>query len=527
MSDNKYLVLARKYRSATLAELIGQEVLVKTLTNAILQERLHHAYIFTGIRGTGKTSTARILAKCFNCLNSDKPLVEPCGQCESCKAIAEDRSMDVIEIDAASNTSVDNVREIIDGAKYKPSMSRYKVYIIDEVHMLSKSAFNAILKTLEEPPPFVKFIFATTEIRKVPLTVLSRCQRFDLARIGVADLFAHFKKISSLENVKIDDAALQIVARAADGSVRDGLSLLDQIIANYDGKTEITGDTAAKILGLSSHAKSIGLFEKLLEADIAPALETINASIAAGADPVAIISDLLEVVHFITRAKIVPDSVDSMPLNSDEKAKITEFSANTSIPVLSRVWQMLLKSFQEASFAPSAATALEMGLIRVSYATKIPTPTEVIAGMQKSSSSDEAKKKLALSHDSDYASAASAEVAFETIFAIIEFIKSNGGSILARDMEVYARFVSYDKGVLKLNFEPDAPRDIIINLNSFFAEKKVAVKVERSAEPGAETAAAAARRIFAEQVAEFDANPILREIMMTFPNSSVAKVLDI
>ncbi|MDR2098869.1 MAG: DNA polymerase III subunit gamma/tau [Rickettsiales bacterium] len=393
--QSKYKVLARKYRSNTLSELVGQDVLVKTLTNAIGLNRLAHAYIFTGIRGVGKTSTARILAKSINCTGADGkadgPQVNPCGVCENCVAIKEDRHMDVIEMDAASRTGVDDIREIIDGAQYKPTMARYKVYIIDEVHMLSKNAFNALLKTLEEPPPYVKFIFATTEIRKVPPTVLSRCQRFDLARVDTDALAAHFKKIAGLEGIEIEDDAIGIIAKAADGSVRDGLSFLDQTIANSTGA--IKAEDVAKILGLAGKDAIFDLYSALMSGEIEKAVEMVGAQYKAGADPALILADMLELTHYITRAKLAPSAAEALPLTSVLRKRAAEMADRLSIATLARAWQMLLKGFEELARAPNILSAVEMLIIRIAYAGMQPTAAEILSKIENSTSAEAQKKK--------------------------------------------------------------------------------------------------------------------------------------
>ncbi|MBD5405555.1 DNA polymerase III subunit gamma/tau [bacterium] len=392
----KYKVLARKYRSSNFDELIGQDVLVKTLTNAINTNRLAHAYIFTGIRGVGKTSTARIFAKSLNCLGADGkatgPQVKPCGVCENCRAIAEDRHIDVIEMDAASNTGVDDIREIIDGVQYKPSSARYKVYIIDEVHMLSKNAFNALLKTLEEPPPYVIFIFATTEIRKVPATVLSRCQRFDLRRVDIETLSNHFKHVCELENVKIDDDSINIIAKTADGSVRDGMSFLDQVISNCEG--DITVDKVSKILGLASKGIVFDLYDAIINADIQKAVEIIDNQYDLGVDPVLILTDLLEITHYITRVKITPASLSSIPVPPSEQEKISKMAHDLSIATLSRIWQMLLKGFDELSLVPNVLSAVEMIIIRLSYVGMMPSPAEILNKIENQTSTEVQKKNI-------------------------------------------------------------------------------------------------------------------------------------
>lgn len=382
-TDKKYRVLARKYRPTTFADLIGQEALVRTLKNAIDTGRLAQAYILTGIRGVGKTTSARIIARALNCVGPDGKggmTTEPCGVCEHCRAIAEDRHVDVIEIDAASNTGVDNVREIIETTRYNPTSARFKIYIIDEVHMLTKQAFNALLKTLEEPPERVKFIFATTEIRKVPTTVLSRCQRFDLRRVEVDELAAHFAGIIEKEGLQAEEEALRLIARAADGSVRDGLSLLDQAIAHGGGN--VTAEFVRAMIGLADRAAIFDLFERVMQGDIKAALEQFGAQYASGADPLVVLQDLLDLTHWLTRTKIAPELADDPSMAASERERGAELSKKLSMPVLTRTWQMLLKGVSETQTAPSAKQAAEMLLIRLAYAADLPSPAEVVGSLR-------------------------------------------------------------------------------------------------------------------------------------------------
>ncbi|HEY3148334.1 MAG TPA: DNA polymerase III subunit gamma/tau [Dongiaceae bacterium] len=374
-----YRVLARKYRPRDFSGLIGQEALVRTLTNAIAQGRLAHGFMLTGVRGVGKTTTARILARCFNCVGPDGkggPTAEPCGTCEHCRAIAEDRHVDVIEMDAASRTGIDDVRELIDGVRYRPVSARYKVYIIDEVHMLSEKAFNALLKTLEEPPEHVKFIFATTEIRKVPVTVLSRCQRFDLRRIGADELTQYFLKIAAAEGAKITDGAAAMIARAADGSARDGLSLLDQAIALSHGA--IDGAQVRDMLGLADRTQLIDLYDDVLKGKAAEALQRLNAMHQAGADAAIVLQDMLELTHWLTRAKITPEPLSDPATPEAERAWGATVTPELSIPVLARLWQMLLKGLGEVQAAPQPLAAAEMVLIRLMHAAQLPDPADLV-----------------------------------------------------------------------------------------------------------------------------------------------------
>lgn len=381
--DGEYRVLARKYRPSTFDELIGQDALVRTLTNAIASGRLAHAFMLTGVRGIGKTTTARIIARALNCIGPDgtgDATIEPCGVCENCIAIAADRHVDVMEMDAASRTGVDDIRELIEGVRYRPVSARYKVYIIDEVHMLSKNAFNALLKTLEEPPEHVKFIFATTEIRKVPVTVLSRCQRFDLRRIDMDTLSEHFKKIVDKEGASVSEPALHMIARAADGSVRDGLSLLDQAIAHTDGNVE--EDQVRDMLGLADRSLTFDLMDFVMKGATAEALELLDRQYVAGADPVVVIEDMLELTHWLTRIKITPSAADGAGVPETERVRGKEMAEALTMPVLARGWQMLLKGLSEARQAPSPLQATEMILVRLAYAADLPSPADAVKQMQ-------------------------------------------------------------------------------------------------------------------------------------------------
>ena len=375
-----YRVLALKYRPQNFEELIGQEALVRTLKNAIESGRIAHAFMLTGVRGVGKTTTARIIAKALNYVGpngSSGPTVAPTDDCELCQAISEDRHPDVIEMDAASRTGVDDIREILDGVRYAPTEARYKVYIIDEVHMLSKQAFNALLKTLEEPPEHVKFIFATTEIRKVPITVLSRCQRFDLRRVGQDELVNHFKNICEKENVSAEDEALGLITRAADGSVRDGLSLLDQAIAL--GGESVTGAQVCDMLGLADRAQNIDLLEHVLQGNVSEALEIMDKLYAVGADPTILIQDLLDIVHALTKFRAVPDTAQiKQAMSEDDITRAQEIAGKVSMPSLGKAWQILLKGLNEVNMASNPQNAAEMVIIRLSYAADLPDPRDLI-----------------------------------------------------------------------------------------------------------------------------------------------------
>src|SRR5579872_2082808 len=378
-----YRVLARKYRPASFDDLIGQDAMVRTISNAFETGRIPQAWILTGVRGVGKTTTARILARALNYELPDGSVAGPAIAMPKlgvhCQAIMESRHLDVLEMDAASHTGVDDVRQITDGVNYAPTSARYKVYIIDEVHMLSEKAFNAFLKTLEEPPAHAKFIFATTEIRKVPITVLSRCQRFDLRRVEADVLVANLQRIAGLEEVEAEPEALRLIARAAEGSVRDSLSLFDQAIAHAAGV--VRADDVRQMLGLADRARIIDLFGALASGDIETAFREFRDQYATGADPAVVLSDLAEFVNFVTRVKIVPATADSNALSETERLRGRDFASKLSMRVLSRMWQMLLKGITEVKDASRPAAAAEMVMVRIAYAADLPTPDEVIRSL--------------------------------------------------------------------------------------------------------------------------------------------------
>src|SRR3954462_8190313 len=373
-----YRVLARKYRPQTFAELIGQDAMVTTLGNAIERGRVAHAFLLTGVRGVGKTSTARLIAKALNCIGpagKGGPPITPCNVCEQCRAIAEGRHIDVIEMDAASHTGIDDVREIIDAVRYASVSARYKIYIIDEVHMLSKSAFNALLKTLEEPPEYVKFLFATTEVNKVPLTVLSRCQRFDLRRIPAEKLAAHFAEVSKSEGVEVAAEALGMIARAAEGSARDGLSILDQAIAH--GAGTVTADQVRVMLGLADRGRIRRLLQLVLSGDAGTALTELDEAHELGIDPMQLLRGLMEALHSATRAKA--GATSSALQSAEEREGAEQMAAALSWGTIHRLWQMLLKGLQDVEVAPDPREAAEMALLRLIHAADLPDPAALLA----------------------------------------------------------------------------------------------------------------------------------------------------
>ena len=378
-----YQVLARKYRPETFTDLVGQEAMVRTLRNAFEADRIAQAFVMTGIRGTGKTTTARIIAKGMNCIGADGsggPTTEPCGTCEHCVAIMEGRHVDVLEMDAASRTGVDDIREIIESVQYRAASARYKIYIIDEVHMLSTNAFNALLKTLEEPPEHVKFIFATTEIRKVPVTVLSRCQRFDLRRIEPDVMIALLKKIAAAEQAEIAADALALITRAAEGSARDATSLLDQAISHGAGET--SAEQVRAMLGLADRGRVMDLFEMIMRGDAASALSELGGQYADGANPLAVMRDLAEVTHWISVVKITPDAGEDPTVSPEEQMRGLSLAKALPMRALTRMWQMLLTSIEEVSQAPNAMMAAEMAVIRLTHVADLPSPEELVRKLQ-------------------------------------------------------------------------------------------------------------------------------------------------
>ena len=488
-NENQYVVLARKYRPQTFEDLLGQDALVQTLTNAIKNNRLHHAYILTGIRGVGKTTTARLIARALNCTGLDGkggPTITPCGACENCKAIAAGRHIDVMELDAASRTGVEDIRELLDGVRYKPVNARYKIYIIDEVHMLSKGAFNALLKTLEEPPAHVKFIFATTEIRKVPVTVLSRCQRFDLQRLSIETLMKLFHKITTAEGLEADEEALQIVARAADGSARDGLSLLDQAIVLGDGK--IKTSTVADMIGLADRSQTLSLFESLVKGNMPSVVGNLKDQYNNGANPVSILQDLIHVTHMLTRAKIVPETIHQEMMSETERALCENLSKALSVGVLSRLWQILLKGLSEVNNAPQPLEALEMVLIRAAYASSLPTPSEILDDVKKNASPiaisknmpaqemltapEPAPKKITTPELPPKAPLAKASNApkFDSVEDLIAYLEAHKQPILLFALKHDVSVTHFEDGLINLVVSDKTAPDFIQNLRRVLFE---------------------------------------------------------
>ena len=558
-----YRVLARKYRPASFADLIGQDALIRTLSNAISSGRLAHAFMLTGVRGVGKTTTARILARALNCIGPDGtggPTAEPCGLCEHCTAIAEDRHVDVIEMDAASRTGIDDIRELIEGVRYRPVSARTKVYIIDEVHMLSRQAFNGLLKTLEEPPEHVVFIFATTEIRKVPVTVLSRCQRFDLRRVAQERLAEHFAGLADKEGVKVAPPALAMIARAADGSVRDGLSLLDQAIALTGGEV---GEEAVKaMLGLADRGRVFDLFEAVMGGEIAAALDLLGDLYAAGADPLVVLQDLLELTHFLTRVRLVPQVAEDPAVPETERVRGRALAEKLGVGVLARTWQMLLKGLGEARTAPSPIQAAEMVLIRLAHASDLPTPGELVrklSGAPGAASVGEpagaggngpgivasgphgAAASVALAPEPGvHAQLETArpeparpepearELAAPTSFVeVVALARARKEGILANHLEGDVHLVRFEPGVIEFQPGAQAPKDLAGRLGRCLQDwtgERWMVGV--SSASGAPSLREQRQAREAERLEEAARDPLVQEVMTLFPGARIVEVRD-
>jgi DNA polymerase-3 subunit gamma/tau len=539
MATPAYRVLARKYRPATFDELIGQEAMVRTLTNAIETGRLPHAWMLTGVRGIGKTTTARIIARALNCTGKDGkggPVVHPCGECDSCRTILEDRNVDVLEMDAASRTGVEDIRDIIDGVRYGPVSARTKIYILDEVHMLSKNAFNALLKTLEEPPPHTKFIFATTEIRKVPVTVISRCQRFDLRRVDSETLAAHFAKIAELEKTKAESEAIKMIALAADGSVRDGLSLLDQAIARGNGV--ITAADVKDMLGLADRGQSIALCRQILRGEMKGALETFASMQLSGSDPVQILQDMCELVHLLTRGQVIPDFAADPSLPEYDRALLTEVG-DVKIPALARAWQILLKGINEVQSAAHPAEAAEMVLIRLAYASDLPSPADLVkqlkdvgwaegsTGNVSPPSGGGGKTKLALGGGGNVAVASPAPqvetfpepITYREIVALFAEKREAGLHALLYGQ---AHLVRCAPGLLELRVNADAPPNFAGRVGKFLTEwTGQRWVVSLSSETGDPTLVEQDRAAETKRQERAREHPLMQAVFGAFPKAKV------
>ncbi len=557
-----YKVLARKYRPETFADLVGQEAMVRTLRNAFAADRIAQAFILTGIRGTGKTTTARIVAKGLNCTGADGkggPTTDPCGQCDACRAIAAGSHVDVMEMDAASRTGVGDIREIIESVHYRAASARYKVYIIDEVHMLSTAAFNALLKTLEEPPAHVKFIFATTEIRKVPVTVLSRCQRFDLRRIEPEVMLDLLRKIAAAEGAKISDDALALITRAAEGSARDATSLLDQAISNGAGETG--ADQVRAMLGLADRGRVMDLFEMILKGEAAGALSELSGQYAAGADPMAVLRDLAEIAHWISVVKISPEVAEDPTVPPAERSRGLDLAQRLPMRVLSRMWQMLLKAIEEVALAPNAMMAAEMAVIRLTHVADLPDPETLIRQLQTTRPTASAGPAGAnpsggapaggsygsgpggpvmhapsapvrgpamapvMSGGAQPVIAQAPGIHFATFAQIVDFIRERRDMTLLMEVETCLRLVKYAPG--RIEFEPTAAAsaDLASRLSQRlqgWTGTRWGVSVVSSG--GAPTIAEDRDRAQTAQQAEAMQEPLVMAVLAAFPGAVITAI---
>ena len=560
-----YRVLARKYRPSDFTSLIGQEPMVRTLTNAFATGRIAQAWMLTGVRGVGKTTTARILARALNYKTDavDQPSVDLSVHGEHCKAIMEGRHVDVTEMDAASHTGIDDIREIIEQVRYAPVSARYKVYIIDEVHMLSTQAFNGLLKTLEEPPPHVKFIFATTEIRKVPITVLSRCQRFDLRRVDASMLTEHMRGIAGQEQISVDDAALAMIARAAEGSVRDALSILDQAIAH--GAGTVSAEQVRTMLGLADRARVVELFEYLMKGDVAAALNAFRAQYDVGADPVAVLTDLAEFNHLVTRLRFVPSAANDASLSEEERSRGAEFAKTLSVRVLSRCWQMLLKGIPEVQSSNRPVSAAEMVLIRIAHAADLPTLDEALkslsdgspapsaaaprqipgqAPMQPGNGANPPQSRMATTNTGGQTMrlvetaeklveftpapepvAEAPAVAVRSLEDIAALADTHRDKLFKISLKQYVRLVRIEPGRLDVSLTGDAPKtllgDLTTRLKSWTGRQWI---VSLSREEGGKTLAEAETARRDSAILDAKSDPAVAAILSRFPG---AKVIDV
>ena len=557
MSDQdapSYQVLARKYRPETFVDLVGQDAMVRTLKNAFEADRIAQAFVMTGIRGTGKTTTARIIAKGMNCIGEDGeggPTTEPCGKCEHCVAIMEGRHVDVMEMDAASRTGVGDIREIIDSVHYRAASARYKIYIIDEVHMLSTSAFNALLKTLEEPPAHVKFIFATTEIRKVPVTVLSRCQRFDLRRIEPEEQIGLLRRIANAEGAEIAEDALALITRAAEGSARDATSLLDQAISHGAGET--TADQVRAMLGLADRGRVLDLFDMIMRGDAGGALTELSAQYADGADPMAVLRDLAEITHWLSVIKITPEAADDPTVSPDERARGGAMAEGLAMRVLTRAWQMLLKALEEVAAAPNAMMAAEMAVIRLTHVADLPSPGELVSKLKDAPVPRSSAPMQAASHSGNTGSrgAASAPTAvggaqaasgggasparalapaeglahFARFEDVVELIRTHRDAKLLIDVETGVQLVSYSPGRIEFVPSDNAPTDLAQKLGSklqAWTGNRWAISI--ASEGGAPSIAADRDAEELALKAKAKEHPLVQAVFSAFPS---AKIIDI
>ncbi len=529
-------VLARKYRPQVFNDLIGQEALVRTITNAIKQNRLAQAYILTGIRGVGKTTSARIIAKGLNCIGEDGKggmTPNPCGKCKHCQDIANDSHIDVIEIDAASNTGVDNVREIIEGAKYNPVSARYKIYIIDEVHMLSKAAFNALLKTLEEPPERVKFIFATTEIRKVPLTILSRCQRFDLKRIETETLTKYLADICKKEKKKFAEEALYLIAKAGDGSVRDSLSLLDQAMTQLPDNPSV--DDVRQMLGVADKSALLDLYQAILKADMPKAFDLLNQQYQAGADALNLVQDMMDLTYKLTCLKVVPQSTTLEGFTQNEQKALKDMATSATMHTLTANWQLLIKGVQEVRSSDKPFQATEMLMIRMAYMSDISSPEQLLNEVKKNNDTAPALnvQSTIVKENTDAPASENNQdkkierpkPSFQNIQEIVNLARSKGERILAFNLENFVRPIEIKETTIVCVLAPNTPSNFSANLTKFLRDQtgtQWLLKVEKTGgNPSIKEQKENAKQ---QLIGNVEKDPAVAEIEKLFAGAKIEKI---
>jgi DNA polymerase III subunit gamma/tau len=516
-------VLARAYRPGRLSEVIGQEGLVRSLTNALTTGRIAHAYLLTGIRGVGKTTTARLIARALNCIGEDGkggPTPEPCGVCMHCVAIAEDRHMDVLEMDAATRTGIDDIREIVDSVRYAPSMGRFKVYIVDEVHMLSERAFNGLLKTLEEPPPHGVFVLATTEVRKLPVTVLSRCQRYDLRRIEPEVLVPHLGRIAAREDLAPEPEALALIVRAAEGSVRDALSLLDQAVA-LAGPAPTAADVR-EMLGLAERGRLLALLDACLRGAAAETLGGLRELYDLGAEPEAVIHDLLELTHGLSRIKLVEDAVVALGLAGDDADRARDMAARLSLPVLARAWQMLLRGVEEVRLAPQPLAAAEMLLLRLACTGDMPPPSELARLLREGGPAESAPPPASAPAPSPAGTDAPRAASFE---AAVALCLDNDAPLLGAWLREGVHLVAFEPGHMRLRLRagvpPDLPTRVASALSGWTGRPWL---VEAVDEEGAPTLAEQEAGMQRRRLDEARDHPTVKSLLDSFPGATIVDI---
>ena len=541
-SDQKpaeYRVLARKYRPRDFSELKGQEALVRTLTNAIQSGRVAHAFMLTGVRGVGKTTTARIIARALNCEKG--PTITPCGTCDQCVAISEDRNIDVLEMDAASRGSVEEIRELIDTVQSAPVAGRYKIFILDEVHRLSKAAFNALLKTLEEPPEHTKFVFATTEIRKVPITILSRCQRFDLRRIGTDVLENYFTELLRKEKVEAEQGAVALIARAADGSARDGLSLLDQAISREPQK--ITEQQVREMLGLVDRSITLDLFEAIMKGSSTEALALLDSLHKGGADALMVLQDLLDLTHYLTKVRVAPEVAKGMSLPEAERVRGGVLAQNLSVPTLTRTWQMLLKGAPEIQHAFNPQLALEMLVIRLLYVSDQPTPGDVLKQLKDGStvsmgggapSPGGAPRGTTIMSRSSAAVATAfsepetqAPAQVNNFQAAVALFGQHREAILQTQIMGFVHLVKFEPGHLSIRLKEGAPQNLVGQMSNKLSQwtgQPWMISISREA--GEPTLSEVQQNAQQSTLNEIKAHPVVSEVLKAFPGAKIVAVRD-